>query len=323
MPDDVIADSSTAAPVPAEPAAPAAPPPIETWTSEQRSHWRLTGETPQPKPADPAPATEPSEPDSEEDQVEEAHPDSDPEDKQGEPAKKKSAETRKAGLQREIQDLVRKRNELRGNLDQLVAGVKPAETPPAGGYVFNPQLRPQRTQFASDDDYVEAMADWKYQTRRIEETHAQAVAAEKAAAEALEADWVSRREAAKQRQKDWAEVVAGAQIPISPDIRETLMTDENGPELVYALAKDKNLAQRIFAMSPMAAGRELGRMSAEIAKNNHAARPPAMPTVTSAPNPPRELNAKASKSGTAWEQALKDRDFSTWKRLEDARVLKK
>jgi hypothetical protein len=318
MADDVNAESSPAAAVPAEPERLLAPPPIETWSDDQLSTWRLTGKIPQPSPAaESAAAEESSEPEPETAQAEETPPESGPDDKQVEPPpQKKGAELRKAQLNREITGLLKARNDLAAQVERLKTGVIPAEPPAAGAYVFNAQIRPHRAQYATDDDYIDAVADWRYQVRRIEETQAEAAKAEQAAAAALEKDWNSRRDAAKQRQKDWAEVVAAAQVPITPEIKETLMTDEYGPDLVYALAKDHDLARRIFAMSPMAAGRELGRMSAELAKKNNSAKP-AVQTVTAASNPPRELNAQASSTLTPIEQSQRDKDFTRYHELRN------
>lgn len=178
--------------------------------------------------------------------------------------------------------------------------------------------KPEAKSFQTYDEFVEALTDWKTDramekaratvNTEIKETAAKQTAEQQTAERTK--TWHSRQEATKAVIKDYEEVVANSDIPISPHVGELLVDSEHGPALAYQLAKDPSLAEKLNAMSPTAAAKYIGRMEAALdpaespapaagGPNGAAATPAAPPAVvkpvSKAPVPPTPVAGFSSR----------------------------
>ncbi len=79
--------------------------------------------------------------------------------------------------------------------------------------------------------------------------------------------------------KDFDEVTKAATVsPTHPDVIHAILTSDKGPQLAYYLSKNPETVNRINAMPPFAAAREIGKLEASLS----SATPK---TVTKAPAP--------------------------------------
>ena len=77
-------------------------------------------------------------------------------------------------------------------------------------------------------------------------------------------------------------------LPLTPAIYEAVLDSDIGPALVYHLAKDLELYEKISKMPPLSAAREIGKLEAKLMKDNK-------PNVSKAPPP---INPVTKQSGT-------------------------
>ena len=80
---------------------------------------------------------------------------------------------------------------------------------------------------------------------------------------------------------DYHDVVYDPTLRISPDMRDYIQTSDIGPELVYHLGKNPDVAMNIAELPPALAGRELAKIESGLARA--AAKPK---QVSNAPPPP-------------------------------------
>jgi hypothetical protein len=89
--------------------------------------------------------------------------------------------------------------------------------------------------------------------------------------------------------QDFDAVVGQSAVEVAAHIRESILDSDRGPELAYHLAKHPQESQRLSAMPPLQAARELGRLEASF--DTPAADvdvpPPVARPVTNAPPPTR------------------------------------
>lgn len=195
----------------------------------------------------------------------------------------------KGGFQRRIDKLTAKVRALEG---QLASNQRPPEQQPTGAAPPPPQAagEPKEENFPTWKAYIEALTDYKLdqreQARAAEYTRHQAQQAEAKAHE----DWSGRLEAFQKTAPDFAEVVAEANVPLPPAMREAIITSEHGPEVAYHLAKHLDEAQRIAGLSPVAQVRELGRLEAQFASAKVPDQPE-KPKVAKTPNPIKPVTA--------------------------------
>lgn len=178
-----------------------------------------------------------------------------------------------------IEELVRTRHErnearteaeqLRVELDELRQQMQTAQAMPAPK---DPDPKPERSQFVSDEDYQEALTDWKVDQKLAERQQQEQQARMSAAQQQMQDNWTRRLNAAKADLQDFDEVVGKSEIDLPNHLYVALVESDTGPELAYYLAKNPDEAQRLKAMSPTAALRMLGKLEDRLAEEEAPAK---------------------------------------------------
>ena len=149
--------------------------------------------------------------------------------------------------------------------------------------------KPAASDFQDYDAYVEALAEWKAEQKVTEALDRRQQSSEQAkkAAEAREVAkaWTERQNAARRVFSDYDAVVGSADVTITPAVSDILLTSDKGPEVAYYLAKNPTVVERLNALSPTAAAREIGRLEAALEKPSvkHVVDAPAPASITRSP----------------------------------------
>jgi len=152
---------------------------------------------------------------------------------------------------------------VRQRLEAELAAVRQQQQPqqvrPADG-------KPQPSQFTDAFEYAESLADWSAEQalgRRDRED------LERRADEARQkviSTWANKVAAAKSEIPDFDDMVASSGVAVSDPIRDAILESDVGPQILYHLAKEDDLAKKIASMSPFAALREIGKLEARFEK---------------------------------------------------------
>jgi hypothetical protein len=303
---------------PSTEAAPETTPEIEA-PADYREYvkWRATGEAPAKDEAPPAAAVETppakTEPQSGAEEVQQ--PEEADEDEAVRPG-------RGGSRQRKIDRLTRE-NEL---LKQQLAAVpqpKPAQAPPPAEPPKPAELgKPKLHDFATLEQYQEALTDWKLDQREAQRRAEAAQAEARTAEEKLQTEWNSRQQASRTAHADYDEVIQSVSAPNGPGVlaaRQAMLEDDAGAEILYHLATHPEELQRIAALQPVAAIREIGRLSATLAPSSAAGKD--KPKVSGAPKPPPPLSRP---SGQGIRNDVHDEklatDYKAWSRVREAQL---
>jgi hypothetical protein len=228
---------------------------------------------------------------------------------------------KKSGFQRRIDGLNRKLGAKDAEIAELRkaqganAAPPPKEAAKTGAAETEKAGKPEAKNFDTYEEYVEALADWKLDTR---ENAREAERKQRAAKEAHDA--VIQANDAKFRERralypDWKEKVdAATDIPIT-EIMHTLITEsEYRADLGYYLAENPEEASRIAALSPLRQAAELGKLESTFAEDDtkdavkKTAEAVPVKRVSKAPAPVKTVRAQAEASEpdpadyAAWEK---------------------
>ena len=180
------------------------------------------------------------------------------------------------GVQKRINELTRKAREAERERDYYKSLASPSAQDNSG--------EPDPANFDDDAAYLRAVA--KHEAREaakaavLEQSQA---TSEQRANEARQAAWQERESIAKASISDYdAVIAASADVPVSRHLGDAIMESEQGPQLVYHLAKNPALAAQLNGMSAMRVGIEIGRLEATLAA-------PAVKSPSRAPAPPSTL----------------------------------
>lgn len=171
-----------------------------------------------------------------------------------------------------IEELVRTRHErnearteaeqLRDELETLRQQMQAAQAQPAAKEL---DPRPQRTQFVSDEDYQEALTDWKVDQKLAERQQEEQQARINASQQQMADNWQRRLDLAKKDLTDFDDVVGKSEIDLPNHLYVAVVESDLGPQLAYYLAQNPDEARLLRGMSPTAALRMLGRLEDRLA----------------------------------------------------------
>jgi hypothetical protein len=175
--------------------------------------------------------------------------------------KRKEAESKAERAERE-------RDEMRARLEAMSAQAAPVTE----------AQRPERSKFESDEDYIEAIAEWKADQRLAKREREQAEARAAAEREQLVKGWQQAQQRARAEIEDYDDVIKASDVQLPGHLHQAILESEVGPHLAYYFAKHSDEAKRYSAMSPTKALRELGRLEDRLTEDADDDAPAAKPS---------------------------------------------
>lgn len=151
-------------------------------------------------------------------------------------------------------------------------------------------LRPKASDFATHDEYLEALIDHKADQK------IQAIQAKRKEDEVksqIETKFNSYRERAlafKETHEDFDEAVETLQI--TPAINEAIVDSEHGPEMAYFLAQEPKELERIRSLPYGQAAREMGKLEVKFSKTTTSS-----VSTTRAPKPVTPVRTRGTATG--------------------------
>ncbi len=219
-----------------------------------------------------------------------------------------------------IEELVAERNALRKYGEHLLArledvskrtpsgadSTQPAAAPEAA---VSPESAPTLEQFDYDPDaFQKAQAQWldKQVDRRVAAALAQREVAQDVA-KVTEA-FQTRISDFKKAHADFDTVVANPDLPkLAPSTANLVVRSKFGPQLIYHLAKNPDVATRISRLTPELQHEAVGRLTAKFDTEDtapSASQPPARRTVSKAPPPPTPVQGSTSPEKQPHEMSM-------------------
>jgi len=126
--------------------------------------------------------------------------------------------------------------------------------------------KPQPSQFTDAFEYAEALADWSAEQALVRRDKEDLQRRADEAQQKVISSWAQKVAAAKAEIPDFDDMVASSGVAVSDPIRDAILESDVGPQILYHLAKEDELAQKIASMSPNAALREIGKLEARFEK---------------------------------------------------------
>jgi hypothetical protein len=152
--------------------------------------------------------------------------------------------------------------------------------------------KPTPAQFSDAFEYAEALAEWSAEQAIVnlkkEESEKQA----QAEREKVIKSWNAKLEAAKAELPDYEDMVASSDVVVGDHIRDAILESDVGPKILYHLAENPEIAEKLSSLSTASALREIGKLEARFEKVETPAAKAV--SVSKAPAPIAPLKAKGS-----------------------------
>lgn len=188
------------------------------------------------------------------------------------PPQKKEGTKTKDKVQERIDELTKKRRVAEREKEFIARKLAAAEEELAKLKAKEPPKdKPKRADFEDDDEYIEALTEWKVEQKLGD----QQVKAEKAVKEKTEKSAMQQFEEAvdeivetgKEKYEDFMEV--STKMPLDEKMMEAIVhseSDELAADIIYYLGKNPEEAAEIQEMSPLKAARAIERIAIKVSK---------------------------------------------------------
>jgi len=219
----------------------------------------------------------------------------------------KQAEAEKQALEARLQELEAKVAPAPQQIEQDILGEKP-----------------QASQFQDAFEYAEALAEWSAEKALVERDKQEQQRKIEIERQEVIKSWTSKLEKAKAELPDFDEMVASSSVQVRDEVRDAILESDVGPQILYQLASDDELAQRISSLPVNKALKELGKLEVQFERKEAPAEVKSEPVARSkAPAPIKPLTA-----GKGTQDVLIDGDgafhgtYAQWKAARQAKRIR-
>jgi hypothetical protein len=227
-------------------------------------------------------------------------------------------------LEKRFSELTKQREQLRKEAEaerqkreELETRLKALESQAAPKVEQSRDEKPRPDQFVDAFEYAEALADWSAENavmrarqedleRKIQEERNKVIES-----------WNNRVEMTKSELPDFDDMVASTDVVVSDQVRDAILESEVGPRILYHLAENPEIAEKISKASLITALREIGKLEARFEKTEpKEVKPVAVKSKAPAPISP-------IKAGTSEQVIVTDTDKMTFAQYKAMRQAKR
>ena len=158
--------------------------------------------------------------------------------------------------------------------------------------------KPPPDDFKDAFEYAEALADWSAENalaRREQEVKQKEVEAKR---ETVIKTWQQKLESTKAELPDYEDMVASSDVKVNDTIRDAILESDVGPRILYELASDDELAEKLTTMSTSSALKLIGKLEGQFEKTEAPAKAEKK-TVAAKSNAPEPIRPLRSTGGVA------------------------
>ena len=225
----------------------------------------------------------------------------------------------RGGFQKRIDKLTRSIGDKDRYIEYLhsqVAGIaKPAEEKMEP----KPEGKPKADDFEDQASFIEALTDYKAKQaakevrRQAEEERRTGEARQHQ--ESVREQFTERQAQFRKSTPDYDEALAeAADTPMSAAVAEEISAHDHGPALLYYLAKNPDVAEKLVKLTPLAVAREVARLESKFVPSSDASGT-RTPAVSRAPKPPTPVGNATRTSGKD-PGDMSPSEYRDWRRKE-------
>ena len=228
-------------------------------------------------------------------------------------------EKRFSELTKQREQLRKEAEEERSKREQLETRLKALESQAAPKQEQSRDEKPKPDQFVDAFEYAEALADWSAENavmRARQEDTEKKLAEER---NKVIEGWNTRLNATKAELPDYEEMVASSDVVVSDQVRDAILESDVGPRILYHLAENPDIAEKISKSSLITALREIGKLEAKFEKTDaKEVKPVAQKSKAPAPISP----LKATNSEQAVITDTDKMTFAQYKAMRQAKRIR-
>ena len=218
---------------------------------------------------------------------------------------------RKSGFKKRIERFQRRLSEKEQEIEywrQVALKDKKSDEPEAKQESQSHQTgeeKPDPDDYETQEDFIDALTDWKIEQREAKRLAKEREQSQKTAYQQQVEGFQSKVKDFSKSVDDFEDVISDVDdIPLTPGLQEALLTSELGPQVMYELARDRDVLERVNGLTPLQQAREIGKIEARLTSDS----PHKETRKTSTAPPP--IKPVGGRSARATRRSIYDKGLS-------------
>jgi hypothetical protein len=171
--------------------------------------------------------------------------------------------------------------------------------------------RPTPDNYKDAFEYAEALSSWSAEqalVKREQEIKQKEVEAKR---ETVYKTWNQKLEATKAELPDYEDMVASSTVKVNDIVRDAILESDVGPRILYEIASDDGLAEKLTTMSLPSALKLIGKLEIQFERTDSKAEKKTVVAKSKAPEPIRPLRSTGGLAEVATDG--ENISFQQWK----------
>jgi hypothetical protein len=236
------------------------------------------------------------------------------EKKQNPKLEKRFSELTKA--RKEAEAKAETERQAREELEKRLAALEGKQAPQQSAPESN--QKPSPDEYKDAFEYAEALAQWSADqalVRRDQEIKQKEAEEQK---QKVIQTWQQKLEATKAELPDYEDMVASSSVTVNDTVRDAILESDVGPRILYELASDDELAEKLTTMSTAGALKLIGKLEAQFEKTEEPAKAEkkTVAAKSKAPEPIRPLRSTGGVADVAMDG--EQMSYQQWKAARQA-----
>jgi hypothetical protein len=222
-------------------------------------------------------------------------------------------------LEKRFSELTKQRKEAEARAEEAerrLAALESQREPAKAEYQGDRE--PQPDDFKDAFEYAKELAKWSAEqalVKREQEVKQKEVEAQR---ETVIKTWQQKLETTKAELPDYEDMVASSSVSVNDTVRDAIIESDVGPRILYELASDDELAEKLTTMSTASALKLIGKLEAQFEKTEAPvkAEPKTVAAKSKAPEPIRPLRSTGGVADVGMDG--NDMSYQQWKAARQA-----
>jgi hypothetical protein len=186
-------------------------------------------------------------------------------------AEEEATETEKPKdkLEKRFSKVTKRAQDAEARAEQLEARLREVEArqnPQTIAQTANVNDKPQAGQFNDAFEYAEALAEWSAEKALKDRDIAESQRKAEEERNKVLKSWNEKVDKAKKEMPDFNDIVSSSTVLVSDAIRDAILESDVGPRILYHLAENPEIAEKLNAGSMISALRQIGKLEAQFEK---------------------------------------------------------
>lgn len=171
--------------------------------------------------------------------------------------------------------------------------------------------RPTPDNYKDAFEYAEALSSWSAEQALVKREQEVKQKEADAKRETVYKTWSQKLEATKAELPDYEDMVASSTVKVNDIVRDAILESDVGPRILYEIASDDDLAEKLTTMSLPSALKLIGKLEVQFERTDSKAEKKTVVAKSKAPEPIRPLRSTGGLAEVATDG--ENISFQQWK----------